>query len=461
MSLNVLLLVFWWPNSNTANCDVFSGVDTVELGSACLRGPYTAGVKRASAWLFSLGLMGCGSPANPPAPTSAQQSPASTGTAAGPSKAASEPKPPEVPPPPKREPEPPPPAVPASIGDPGQPVPTVPGVLPPLPEPSLAVVVTLEKIQVGEVTLALEAGVLPKPDTPPQAIADALLASEDPVAWVADAGVPAATLRTLSGVLPPERSRVLVMQTSKGQQGAVTLVGTVPGGVPYVRIASDGFHLAEQSDGKEYDLGPDKAGDTFNYVELRNKAKSFRTKHPDLSAIRLNVEEGVTVEVLARAISQIRGPKCSVEPRRCWLPDIAFGDGVETAKGVSPKLKPKLELSKPAGASDAPGTVEIGKAKVGKGVDASKVNAVLKRRAGFARMCYFAALADSPTLAGTMDLRLTLGKDGKVIEVGVPESSLDDEAVEACLTRGLGGLRFAAPTESPVAVDVSLTFKLR
>jgi len=105
--------------------------------------------------------------------------------------------------------------------------------------------------------------------------------------------------------------------------------------------------------------------------------------------------------------------------------------------------------------------VEIGKVKVGKGIDASKVDAVLKRRAGFVRMCYFAALADSPELAGSMDLRLTLGADGKVIEVGVPESSLDDDSVEACLTRGLDGLRFAAPQKAPVAIDVSLTFKLR
>jgi len=354
---------------------------------------------------------------------------------------------------------PPPPAVAASLGDPGQPVPTVPGVLPPLPDPSLAVVLTLEKIQVGDVTVALEAGALPKPGSPPKAITDALLASQDPIAWVADAGVPAATLHTLIGVLPPERSRVLVMQTPKGQQGAVTLASTVPDGAPQVRIASDGFHLAEHSGGKEYALGPDKAGDTFNYVELRNKAKSFRTKHPDLAGIRVGAEEGVSVEILARAISQIRGPKCTVEPRRCWLPEVGFGDGVQTSSGPAPE--PKLELSKPAGASGAPGTVEIGKAKAGEGVDASKVDAVLKRRAGFARMCYFAALADSPKLAGTMDLRLTVGKDGKVIEVGVPESSLDDEAVEACLTRGLAGLRFAAPTKAPVAVDVSLTFKLR
>lgn len=121
-----------------------------------------------------------------------------------------------------------------------------------------------------------------------------------------------------------------------------------------------------------------------------------------------------------------------------------------------------MDAAKPSEASvGAPGRVEISKAKVGEGVDASNVDAVLKRRAGFARMCYAAALADSPSLVGSMDLRLTLGGDGKVIEVGVPESSLDDDAVEACLTRGFGGLRFAAPKNAPAAVDATLTFALR
>ncbi len=414
------------------------------------------------AWFLSLGFLGCGTPANPPAPTSALQVAASTGREAGQTEAADKPVPePQEATPPKVdvEPKPPPPAGAKSMGDPGQPVPTVPGVLPPLPDAGLAVVVTLERIQVGDVTVSLQAGALPKPGSPPQEIAEAILASKGPVAWVTDAGVPAATLHALIGVLPPERLRALVVQTPKGQQGAVMLASTVPEDAPYVRIALDGFHLAEQTGGTEYDLGPDASGDTFNYVELRNKAKSFRTKHPDVAGIRVGADEGVTVEVLARAISQIRGPKCTLEPRRCWLPEVGFGHGVETSSG--PPTKPKVELSKSAGGSGAPGTVEIGKAKVGKGMDASNVDAILKRRAGFARMCYFAALADSPRLAGTMDLRLTLGKDGAVIEVGVPESSLDDDAVEACLIRGLGGLRFAAPTQAPVAVDISLTFKPR
>lgn len=333
--------------------------------------------------------------------------------------------------------------------------------MPALPDPNLAVTVTLEKIQVGDVTVELEAGVLPVAKSPPQAIVDAVLASEDPVAWVVDAGVPAATLHTLIGFLPPERTRLLVMQTPKGKQGAVPLASASPVGALLLRIAPDGFHLARQSGGKEYDIGPDQAGETFNYVKLRDKAKAFRTKSPDVTGIYVGVDGDITVEVLARTISQLRGPKCAIEPGRCWLPDVAFGDGIKTPTGSPLGSKPKVELSKPAGTSNALGTAKVGKIKVGKGLDASKVGAVLKRRSGFVRMCYFAALADSPKLAGTMTLRLTVGADGKVIEVGVPNSSIEGDAVEACLTRGLEGLRFPAPKEAPVAVDVPLTFKLR
>ena len=159
--------------------------------------------------------------------------------------------------------------------------------MPPVPDPNLAVTVTLEKVQVGEVTVELKAGALPDPKSPPQAIVDAVLASEDPVAWVVDAGVPAATLHTLIGFLPPERMRVLVMQTPKGKQGAVPLASASPAGALLLRIAADGFHLARQSGGKEYDIGPDQAGETFNYVKLRDKAKAFRTKSPDLSLIHI------------------------------------------------------------------------------------------------------------------------------------------------------------------------------
>lgn len=422
--------------------------------------PYTGGVKRASAWVFSLGLLGCGTPATPPASASAQQAPASTGISAETptAKPVDEPEPQQSPPPPSPEPEPL-PATADPVGGPGQSVPTVAGVLPPVPDPKVAVVVTLAKIQVGDVTVALEAGALPSAKSPPKAIVDAILASEHPVAWVVDAGVPAATLRTLIGALPEARARVLVMQTQKGLQGAVTLASTVPADAPLVRIAPDGFHIAKDSEDEEHKLRPDPAGDAFNYAALRGKAKSSRTQNPAVAGVRVSVEEGVTLEVLARAIAELRGPMCAAEPARCWLPDVAFGDGVKTSSG-SPSTR-KVELSKPAGTSGAPGTVKIGKAKVGEGVDASKVDAMLKRRLGFVRMCYFAGLAESPKLAGTVDLRLTLGKSGKVIEVGIPESSLDDDAVEACLTRGLSGLRFDPPKTAPVAVDVSLTFKLK
>ncbi len=337
-------------------------------------------------------------------------------------------------------------------------VPMVSGMLPPLPAPHLAVVLTLERAQVGDVTLVLEAGALP-PTASPQPLLDALLASESPVALFVEPQVPAATLVTLLSSLPKERARVLVMQTSQGEQGAAPLASRAGRAAPQLRIAPDGFHLARQVGGEEYDLGPDPAGDAFDYAELRGKAKSDRTTSPEIAGIAVMVEPGVTVEVLARAISELRGPMCAVEPDRCWLPEVAVGHQVEAPTG--PGSKRTVELSKPAGGSGAPGTVKIGKATAGEGVDTSEVDALMKRRIGFARMCYFAALADSPKLEGTVDLRLTLGKDGKVIEVGIPRSSLADDAVEACLSRGLAGLRFAAPKSAPVAVDVSLTLKLK
>ena len=89
----------------------------------------------------------------------------------------------------------------------------------------------------------------------------------------------------------------------------------------------------------------------------------------------------------------------------------------------------------------------------------TRVAAVHARRAGYARMCYFAALADDPTLEGTITLRLTVDAKGEVEEVGAPKATMKAIAVEDCLERGAKGLRFTAPRKAPAMVDVTLTFE--
>jgi len=102
----------------------------------------------------------------------------------------------------------------------------------------------------------------------------------------------------------------------------------------------------------------------------------------------------------------------------------------------------------------------MGKATVPASLDAAEARKVLRRRVGYARMCYSAALADEPGLKGTMVVRLTVDANGEVEEVGVPSATLKNLAVEDCLERGMKGLRFSPPTKAPAMVDVPLTFTL-
>ncbi len=350
-----------------------------------------------------------------------------------------------------------PPPAPALAND-GQSVPQVPAALPAVPPDAVVIHITTSDVRLGAVSVDVAAGSLPNEKALAPIVA-AISESDGTVLIVPDAAVSAGVVRRVLGQIPADRQRALVARAADGSEGLLPLSSTATPGAPEVTIAADGFHLAEKAGADQLHLKPVEGGDPFDYVALRNKAKAFRTLHPDIDSVRIGSEPDVSAEVLLRALSQIRGPQCTPDPGRCWLPTMAFGENIRTAPpGQEPPTR-KIEFPKAGGDDKSPGTVAVGKAKVPDTLDKEEVQQALDRRAGYARMCYFAALADEPTLEGTITLRLTVDGKGEVEEVGSPRATMKSIAVEDCLERGAKGLRFTPPSDAPAMVDVTLTFE--
>lgn len=349
------------------------------------------------------------------------------------------------------------PAAPPALAIDGQTVPQVPAVLPAVPAEAVVIHITTADVRLGEVLVPVDVGSLPNAKALAP-IAEAIAESAGVVLIVPDAAASAGVVRRVLGQVPAGRERALVARAADGTEGLLPLSSTAPPASPEVTIATDGFYLAEKAGAAQLHLKPPAGGDPFGYIALRNKAKAFRTRHPDVDSVRVGSEPDVSAEVLLRALSQIRGPQCTLEPARCWLPMLAFGESVRTAPPGHDPPSRKVEFST-AGASKSPGSVVVGKAKVPETLDQGEVQTALERRAGYARMCYVAALADDPTLEGTITLRLTVDAKGEVEEVGAPKATMKSIAVEDCLERGAKGLRLATPSEAPAMVDITLTFE--
>jgi hypothetical protein len=76
--------------------------------------------------------------------------------------------------------------------------------------------------------------------------------------------------------------------------------------------------------------------------------------------------------------------------------------------------------------------------------------------------CYGAALENKPTLAGRVEMKFVIDKDGNVSRV-VDESdaidggaALPDKAVRQCVVRGFGGLYFPPPQSGEVVVKCAI-----
>ena len=108
----------------------------------------------------------------------------------------------------------------------------------------------------------------------------------------------------------------------------------------------------------------------------------------------------------------------------------------------------------------APGPAACGGKCSGKAGNAL-VEAIAKR-AKTAHRCYDNALASDKTVRGKVNVRLTIGVDGGVCEVSAASDNKAMDAVASCVAalyrKNTGDLRFPAPDDGCVAVNLPVNF---
>jgi outer membrane biosynthesis protein TonB len=86
------------------------------------------------------------------------------------------------------------------------------------------------------------------------------------------------------------------------------------------------------------------------------------------------------------------------------------------------------------------------------------VRRMIRRCAPQVRACYDAELIDNPGLDGRINVRFTVGREGRVTTAAVGASTLRNPTLETCLVDVVKLCRFANPVDRR-PVDLSYTFE--
>ena len=85
---------------------------------------------------------------------------------------------------------------------------------------------------------------------------------------------------------------------------------------------------------------------------------------------------------------------------------------------------------------------------------------VVRQNFGRFRLCYEKGLARNAALAGRVELRFVIERDGSVSRaVSGAGSDLPDPEVVGCVTNGLNGVSFPLPEGGPVSVVFPILFE--
>jgi pSer/pThr/pTyr-binding forkhead associated (FHA) protein/outer membrane biosynthesis protein TonB len=88
------------------------------------------------------------------------------------------------------------------------------------------------------------------------------------------------------------------------------------------------------------------------------------------------------------------------------------------------------------------------------GLSKDIINAVINRNRPLIRACYDTALRRNPQLNGKVVMFFDISKDGKVIRVGVKESTVGDAGLGNCIADRIRNMEFPRP-EAPVTTEVT------
>ena len=111
-----------------------------------------------------------------------------------------------------------------------------------------------------------------------------------------------------------------------------------------------------------------------------------------------------------------------------------------------------LPKTGPAEAEDAPA--------VRGSIDKEVIRRVIRAHVGQVKGCYEKGLKSNPGLSGRVTVQMTIGAGGRVVASSVQQSTLNDGAVESCITAAVRRWVFPRPAGGGIVV-VSYPFVLR
>jgi outer membrane biosynthesis protein TonB len=94
------------------------------------------------------------------------------------------------------------------------------------------------------------------------------------------------------------------------------------------------------------------------------------------------------------------------------------------------------------------------------GLDPEVIAVYIKSQLGQIRYCYERQLSANPDLYGKVQIKFTIGGDGRVVEQSIGTTTMKNAAVEGCILRRVSGWRFPKPTGgTAVVVTYPFLFK--
>jgi hypothetical protein len=113
------------------------------------------------------------------------------------------------------------------------------------------------------------------------------------------------------------------------------------------------------------------------------------------------------------------------------------GDAVAEVRGDSMGGMTVSRAARP------PALIDEGRVTTEAGYSTDVVRRIVRQRYGVIRLCYEAALAKRPQVAGAVFVRFAIERDGSV-RVVIPSSDLEDPSADACIARQFRSLAFPA-----------------
>ena len=135
----------------------------------------------------------------------------------------------------------------------------------------------------------------------------------------------------------------------------------------------------------------------------------------------------------------------------------ADADGLLGGRGALEALAGPAASGGPGGRARS-AVVRAGAATVSGRLPPEVIQRIVRQNMARFRLCYETGLLNNPALAGRVNVRFVIGRDGTVSNVGQTGSDLPDPGVVSCVTRGFHRLSFPQPEGGIVTVTYPIVF---